>query len=268
MPGLAARSFALLVSLLPAFTGCAALNGTVSLDGPRGASLPSGEAGRGAASGATEGGNPTSRYDHLPPYPDAPSDPWASVAADQPRRLDAAAAEGWTVRSTDFACTAAHDHCVTADSWLIEDDSSARRSPSGHSVGVAFGFGPDGLLEPSNSQRSAGRPTQDYTAYRTVPATRKNLTPGALVAVLPFPETHLHRGGDVFKTTWYLGVVERVDWELGFVYLVKRDGPFWISGARAAVLAWRPGGKVEIVGGRARGELAVDKRDVVLPQPQ
>ncbi len=216
---------------------------------------------------ATEGGALTRAYDHLPPYLDAPSDPWTSVVGDQPRRLSATAAEGWVVRSTDFACTAVHDHCVTPETWLLESDVDARRAPAGHGTAVAFGLGPDGPVVPTNVQRSAGLPAEPYTAYRTVPATRKNLATGALVAVIPFPETHLHRGGEVFTTTWYLGTVTRVDWDLGLVYLAGRDQAYWLSGARTAVLAWRPGGPVEVLGGRPRDALAVRADEVVSPEP-
>lgn len=212
----------------------------------------------------TREGIVTTAFRHLPPYPSAPQDPWLGVAGDGPRRRSAEDSQA-SVRGNDFACTSLHDHCFTSDTWLIENAESVKRSKyrSAH----AYLFGPDGPSLPLNAN-GHGLPSDDYTAYRTVPATRTNLKAGALVMALTFPETQLGRGTEVFQVTWNTGVVDRVDWDLGFVFFVGQDRNYWITATRVAVLAWRPGGKVEILGGADRKALAVSASDVVLPPPE
>lgn len=80
-----------------------------------------------------------------------------------------------------------------------------------------------------------------YTAYRTVPATRANLVPGAIVFVHPRP--HPESPTDAFGL-WTAGTVERVDWDLELLFFAKNGEPRFISSARVAVLRYRPGEKV------------------------
>jgi hypothetical protein len=224
-----------------------------------------GNAERGATTAVeTQDGQVTSAYRNMAPYPDAPTDPWAAVEGDQPRRMSKDAAVTWSVRDNDFACTSAHDHCFAAGLWMIESDDAARQGT--FRVAAAYGFGPDGPVLPLNA-KTTGLPPEPYTAYRTVPATRTNLVPGAHVFALTFPRTQLTRGSDVFNEIWNTGVVDRVDWDLGFVYLAGQDRSYWITATRTAALSWRPGGNVEVVGGRPRDSLAVRKEDVILPDP-
>ena len=212
----------------------------------------------------TENGVLTRRYEKLPPYPTAPQDPWLGVANDQPRRIAVPPNEMWVVRSNDHACTAAVDHCFIPEAWFVEEDASARRAAI--RTGYVIGFGPEGVTRPFNARTSAGLPSEPFIAYRTVPATRNNLVPKAIVTALSFDKPTIDRGAEVFERTWYVGVVESVDWELGLVFFVGQpDRVYSIAGTRVAVLSWRPGTKVAIVGDRARGDLAVRAADVTLP---
>lgn len=115
----------------------------------------------------------------LPPYPKAPADPWGAVRGDQPL---ARPRDSWTTRSTPGDCTGAHDHCLESDTWfLVWQENVGRRDR------LAYGrvtiFGPSG----PGAADGAG----DYTMYRTVPATRSNMVPGALSSASrvhrPFP---------------------------------------------------------------------------------
>jgi hypothetical protein len=140
----------------------------------------------------------------------------------------------------------------------------------------AIGFGATGAIVPANAGHDA--PADDvtaYTAYRTVPAAKKNLVPGALVMMLglqnalgyqPLSTKQFDSGVDVFAHGFGVGVVDRVDWDMGFVFLVGKKDPFWITATRVPVLAWRPGGKVTILGGAKRDQLAVSVSEVTLPQ--
>ncbi|MFN0248374.1 MAG: hypothetical protein ACKV2T_15895 [Kofleriaceae bacterium] len=209
----------------------------------------------------------TRRYETMPPYPRAPHDPWAGVAGDQPRHV-AVPSEGlWVVRSNDHACTAAVDHCFLPEAWFVEEDASARRAS--FRTGSVIAFGAHGPTRPTNARTSAGIPSEPFTAYRTVPATRKHLVPKALVISLSFDKPTIDRGAEVFERSWNIGVVESIDWDLGLVFFEGQpDRAYAIAGTRVAVLSWRPGGKVAIVGDRARDELAVKATDVTLPPPR
>lgn len=263
--------------IIPAFlalaAGCALHASSSFGGGPRSSATPvsTSSAPDGPERGAprppateTENGVLTRRYEKMPPYPTAPQDPWGGVADERPRRLSVPTEEVWVVRSNDHACTAAVDHCLIPEAWLVEEDASVRRAAI--RTGYVIAFGVDGPTRPVNARTSAGLPSEPFTAYRTVPATRKNLTPTALVAALSFDKPTIDRGAEVFERPWYVGVVESVDWDLGLVFFVGQpDRAYAIAGTRVAVLSWRPGGKVTIVGDRARTDLAVRAADVVLP---
>ena len=129
-------------------------------------------------------------------------------------------------------------------------------------LGRVFAVSPGNLTNPP---RPALLHEEAVTAYRTVPATTRNLVPGALVMVMPFPAKHPASGLRPYQISWITGIVDRVDRELGFVYLVGRTEPAWISSTRVAVLSWRLGGKVTILGGLKRDQLAVSVGEVTLP---
>ena len=234
-----------------------------------GSSGSNGSNGSSSSSGGTPGQTaPTHRSEaNLPPPPDfspepiatAPADPWAAVAGDQPRHLTEAQEHDWRVSGEAFACTAAHDHCLSSHVWFVVQDSQTQAA--------VYGFDHEGLTtSPANAHHSGGLGRDaKYTAYRTVPVTRKNLVTGSHVFALRFPAKHPASGQDVYDNMWVGGEVERIDWEMGFVYLRGLKDPFWISAARKAVLSWRQGDKVTILGNAERESLAVPVGQVVLP---
>lgn len=189
----------------------------------------------------------------LPAYPSAPHDPWVAVKGDQPA---ARPRDRWTARSTKGDCSAAHDHCLEADTWFLvwkENVGRRDRSPYG-SVTV---FGPSGPL--------ASDGNGEYTVYRTVPATRANMVPGAIVLGLPRPSAVPESESDAVGARWSFGVVTSVDPDTGVYRLEGFSDSLMLSGARVAVMKWSPGGKVEILGGKRRDQLAVRAKDVFLP---
>jgi len=257
--------------------GCVKVNGKsyglgASDDSASKASPASG--GSSSSSGTPGQTAPTSRDEsRLPPapnfdpdpYPTTVADPWAGVEGDQPRKLSEKDANHWYASRDKHACTAAIDHCFTRPLWLIEQDASRDNDRETYRrSGVAFAFTPDGgTVEPHHG----GWPgtTVAYTAYRTVPATRKNLVPGATMWSLAFEFKHPESQMSVFENGWAIGLVDRVDWDMGFVYLKGQKQPYWISAARVAVLSWRPGGKVTIMGGGTRDSIKVAASEVILP---
>jgi hypothetical protein len=207
----------------------------------------------------------TARYDKLPPYLSQPADPWAAVKGDQPLRWTAEQADEWIVRDTEHACTAAADHCLLANAWFFEKIADRERGFSRRPVYVAV-FGPEGPITARNA-RGGYTATEGYTAYRTVPATKKNLAKGTLAVVLERPHAYPATGRDAVQLMWFIGAVDAVDFELGTVKLAGHKDSALLTSARVVVLQWEPGKKVEIVGGRKRDELAVKKQDVILPEP-
>jgi hypothetical protein len=203
------------------------------------------------------------------PYPDAPADPWAAVSKDQPVRMSEDVAFNWRVRTEETSCTAAHDHCLAPGTWLMELDGS--RDGTLDRTAIALGFGPTGTVTPGNVRVDGfGDEVVAYTAYRTVPATKKNLVPGALIMVFGIPQQHFVQkaytnGWAAYSMNWNVGVVESVDWDSSFVTFVGNSDPWFISSTRVAVLSWRPGGKVSILRGAKRDQLAVKASDVILP---
>ena len=156
---------------------------------------------------------------------------------------------------------------------MIEEDRS-RDGAAALRVARPFGFGPELPALPSGAASIANvvpAPEDDarawmrtMTAYRSVPATRGNLVPGALAFAVRGFQPHPASGRDAFDE-WRAGVVDRVDWDLGFVYLAGEVEPRWISAARVAVLAWRAGGTVTVVGGQPPDRLAVTLEQVISP---
>ncbi|HEX5060718.1 MAG TPA: hypothetical protein VFV99_15220 [Kofleriaceae bacterium] len=194
------------------------------------------------------------------PYPDAPADPWAGVAGDQPKRRSD---DRWTVRTRDFACTAAHDHCLDTDAWFIVDMQP--RPLSYQRNGEVYVFGKDEPFGAWNAVMKNHGPDH-YVAYRTVPATKQNLAPGVLV--FGYKSDYPANGRKAVEDSWAHGKVASIDLELGYYTLEGREQQLRLSGARVAVLRWEPGGKVEIIGGKRRDELAVRAADVFLPAPE
>lgn len=202
------------------------------------------------------------------PYPDAPADPWLAVDGNRPRRLSAARARDIAVRLDRFPCTAAHDHCLLAETWFYEADERRDRDLV-HRTALPTLVGPEGLMKPRNTPGyDLGAPDGPYTLYRSVPATRQNVRKGSLVLALTFPNPHPTSGIDVHHATWLLGTVDRIAWPSGKLYFTGITAPVWLSSARVVVLQWRPDRGLELRGGAAREALAVARRDVILPALQ
>lgn len=233
-----------------ALAGCAALIKTPGTA----TSAPDGSTGRGLEA-------PPRVIKHVSlPLPDKPTDPWSAVKGDQPILFDAAlgTTTSFTTPSDKRPCTAARDHCLPSLVWMWvhEGDSGPVKTA------VAVALTSEGPVQP---QRAQGNLTPDnFTAYRTVPATKATLVPGALAASHPLaiptdPENAWVR--------WSLGTIERVDWDLGFVWFERSSEPRFITSTRIAVLAYPKGGKVTVVGAKKRDELAVKVADVIVPEP-
>jgi hypothetical protein len=208
------------------------------------------------------------RYYKEPPYLSAPADPWIAVVGDQPRRWTEEAANHWTMRANDEACTARRDHCLVQDTWFFVKRSDIERHaqhPAAQVTAAVGVFGPSGAARPWNARSNVNG--DNLIAYRTVPATKANLVPGALVIGLPRERGIPRSGIAALETAWLFGPLEYVDYDLG-VYRIK-DGhdTLPLEGARVVVLQFTEGGKVEIVGPKHRDQLAVSPNDVFLPPP-
>jgi hypothetical protein len=99
-----------------------------------------------------------------------------------------------------------------------------------------------------------------------VPATKANLVPGAIVFGLSRPTVIPQSGADATQMTWDYGIVESVDLDVGVYKLKDYPDTMMVQGARVGVLKWVPGGKVEIVGGKAKTALAVRAADTFAPE--
>ena len=189
----------------------------------------------------------------LPPYPTAPQDPWLGVRGDQPL---VRARDRWDTRGTAGDCSGAHDHCLEADTWFIVwTENVGKRDRLAH--------GKVGIFGPSGHTVSDG--AGPYTAYKTVPATRANMVPGALVFGFPRPDPVPEGLNDAVRLPWAFGVLKSADPDVGVYNLEGYEDSLMLSGARVAVLQWKPGGKVEIIGNKPRNQLAVRAKDVFLP---
>ncbi|MBA3819483.1 MAG: hypothetical protein H0X17_11365 [Deltaproteobacteria bacterium] len=198
-------------------------------------------------------------YAKYAPYSSAPVDPWAGVDGSGPRRR---ANRDWIVRGDAADCSAARDHCLAPDAWfLVRASDHANRRQTIANVNV---FGPDQPLGAANARgRYHG---EAYVAYRTVPATRANFVPGAVAFGLERPHTQPGNGQAAVELTWWYGVVESVDPDVGVYKLQGYGDTLLLSGARVGVLTWQPGQPVQILGGRRRDQLAVRAQDTFAPQ--
>jgi hypothetical protein len=260
--------------------GCAMkMNGkTVGFGGDSAAASPGGG---GSSSGSSsdssssaeegESSDPQARghYKDYPRYPEAPVDPLLSVKDGKPVIVNS---DDWKVRASEGSdCTAVHDHCIDARTWFYEDDISRDGKIKNARRAVLGTFTNEGVEGPHNT-RATGRIINEdnpYTAYKTVPATRKNLEKGTLVIAMTYPNVTPSDGGSVFEDIgWQVGIIDRVDWDLMKVYLVgSEDDSIAIAATRVAVLSYRPGEKVMILGGKKANELQVKPADVILPDP-
>jgi hypothetical protein len=210
---------------------------------------------------------PPGPNDGLPPYPDAPADPWAAVAGDQPRRMKQTDADQFRVREDLTKCTAARDHCLPAQAWFIAKPLYDREA---HAEVMPAVLGTEAPIAPSNTG-SRYPFSETYTAFRTVPATRANLVPGAIVIGRGHGYV-AESAAESWGGPWYIGTLASVDYNAGSYKLATAHGAdgddMPLSFARVAVLSWQPGAKVQIVGGRSRDTLAVKASDVFMPRSQ
>ncbi len=194
--------------------------------------------------------------DQYLPISSEPADPWAGVSKGLPVKLDIEI-ERWWIRDESLPCTAAHDHCLPAHAWLwVKNEVNASTLRTAYPV-VFTKWGPKRPAPLANGD------SPPYTAYRSVPATKKNLVVGA--RVFAFPDSETPTGTDDVYLHWQMGIVERVDWDLGMLFLQEMQQPFFITAARVAVLSYEPDAGVKILDGRKRDELAVKPADLVLP---
>ncbi len=214
---------------------------------------PTTSASNGGASTQSANAPTTASVNASPPsYPETPADPWAGIRGDEPVRWSKDAANHWGVRDAPTVCTARRDHCLDKDAWFIVK----QKDLDGHwgREAIVAVFGPEGPVKPWNA--TTGLTGHDYVAFRTVPATKRNIAPGAMVigmrdSKLPTDEKH------AVGLIWVWGIVDNVDFQSGTYRMRDRDEPLALSGARVAVLSWKPGGKVTIQDGRQRDQLAV-----------
>lgn len=197
------------------------------------------------------------------PISKEPADPWAGVRDDKPATFQDGIKTDtrWSAREEKVTCTALRDHCLPAIAWMWVRQMDVERSIKAAHV---VAFTPLGAIQPRIRRRMGdiGGEGDPYTAYRTVPATRNNLVVGALAVAHDdaIPKSSIHA-----FDLWTMGVVERIDWDLGFVWFAGSEDARFITATRIAVLSYTPGGKVTILGGKKRDELAVKPADVILP---
>jgi hypothetical protein len=205
------------------------------------------------------------RYYKEPPYLSAPADPWAAVQGEYPLRWSEEAAEHWTLRGNESPCTAMQDHCLVKDAWFFVTQSDLDSKVDRPMMQVTAMVGVFGPTKPANAWNA--RPAvhgDNLIAYRTVPATKHNLVPGAIVIGLG-RERWPNSAIAAYQATWYYGEVEEVQIDLG-VYKLKGYGDTLpLEGARVAVLVFKENTKVKILGGKKRDQLAVKPSDLFLP---
>jgi len=231
-------------------------------------SSSSSSSGGGGNSGGDSGGGKHDFYKDAAQYPTAPADPWAGVNGDQPRRRSAEQIEHWKLRGKpETVCSAKIDHCIPADAWFIVKDSDAKRympTTAGWTV-----FDHEGHVANAWNGRSPislNKDLKEITAYRTVPATKANIKSGAQVMVMSRDNGIPNSEESSYGSYWNYGIVDEVDVDGGFFTLKNKDDTFKLFAARVVVLSWKPGGKVEIVGGKNKNELAVKASDVFNPE--
>jgi hypothetical protein len=185
-----------------------------------------------------------------------PASPWAGVSKGHPVKLDFTF-EHWWIRDESLSCTAAVDHCLPAASWFwVKNVVETTTLKTAYPVV----FTTDGPKRPAPL---ANGDKPGFTAYRSVPATKKNLVAGA--RVFAFPDQPLPNGTDGVYDRWQMGIVDRVDWDLGMLFFKEMEQPFFITAARVAVLSYESDAGVKILDGKKRDELAVKAADLVLP---
>lgn len=188
------------------------------------------------------------------PVPEHPVDPWAGVVNGKPITL-ALDPFWWWSRTETVECTAAHDHCLPAASWMWVAEGTVLHA---NAIAKPTVFTQVGPTRPSNLMPV---PPDAFVAFRTVPITKATLVVGARVFAMPGTPIPDDPWAD-----WHVGTVTSVDWDMGFVYLTSApQQPYFISAVRLPVLQWDATAGVQILDGKPRDSLAVNARDVILP---
>lgn len=203
------------------------------------------------------------------PRPAEPADPWAAVNGDQPVRWPKDAANHWKIEVTPQTCTAREDHCLLEDTWFIVRYADLERASRGFMRSFAAGpavLGPTTPATPWNARHAEVIHSETgWVAYRTVPATKRNVATGASIIGLAADAGLPQSARDAYEAAWRCGTVESVDFEHATYRIAGDAADRPLAGARVVVLSYRPGGKVEIVGGKPRDQLAVSASEVFVP---
>jgi hypothetical protein len=206
------------------------------------------------------------RYYKEPPYLSAPADPWAAVQGDYPLRWSEEAANHWTLRGNESPCTAVQDHCLVKDAWFFVKQADIDRKVDRPAMQISAMVGIFGPTGPKNAWNARAMVNgENLLAYRTVPATKQNLVPGAIVIGLSRESGLPKTGIGAVEAFWVYGELEEVQLDLGVYKLKGYDDTLPLEGARVAVLVWKEHTKVQILGGKKRDQLAVKPSDVFLP---
>jgi hypothetical protein len=173
------------------------------------------------------------------PYLDAPADPWRAVADGKPIGVVLSETAGTPGEAT-AACDAAHDHCLRDCTWLMVQPNTSNKG----TISVPFHYSSKGEWIRAQ-QYGDVHPQPGFIAYRTVPATKKNLAKGVYVFAVKAPAQEAW-----LESFWDPGVVESIDWDAGTVRLKDRAEAYYIAATRVGVLKFADGAdKVEAIEG-------------------
>lgn len=220
--------------------------------------------------------NPGLMTRQLAGRPDSPADPWLAVDKDVPAALPLDVWQ-WSKSSVILrrdltGCDAAHDHCFRDCTWLLRDvqepPDRQYNAWAGHRRTDGFFTMPSGTLQvryslsPMNVSNVGRTFDPGYVAYRTVPATKKLLAVGRLVAVQEqIPESEVEA-----LSAWTMGTVLKLNYEEGTVQLKGSKDTYPLAATRVVVLISKDGAPVELPQGMTKADLKVGAKDVFLPK--
>ncbi len=215
-----------------------------------------------------------------PPPLSRPANPWQAVKDGQPVPLPITLASATSAhvfaREEITQCDAVHDHCFRDCSWLVEwygkePLDNDKQAPM--QVAAVASLRPDGYFVTAPTA-GPGYPTlngadDDFIAYRSVPAVKRLLKPGVKVAVPDWFQDEpivLPRDEVRALASWRTGVVRKVDFDKGVLF-IKRSTKEWpLSAVRVLVLKYPKGGKVELMEGLSKDEIVVKPDELFLPK--
>lgn len=239
---------------------------------------PYGQIGRIVVGAVGFGGckNPGLMARQLAERPTKPSDPWIGVDHDVPAALPLDTWQ-WSkssvlLRKDVTGCDAAHDHCFRDCTWLVRDvqEPSGRQFTvwAGHRRADGVFTMPSGThqvryaISPAKASNVGNTFDPGFVAYRTVPATKRLLAVGRLVAVQEsVPENEVDA-----LSEWTMGTVLKLDFEAGTVQLKGSKDTFPLAATRVVVLTSKDGGPVELPAGLGKTDIVVGGKEVFLPK--